>query len=187
MSIFDKFFKFKIFTQKKAISKEATDLASFECQINELLSKDKFIAHSDCLQIIQAFSELYDQLYTLFKSGTLTYFCKTKGITQEQAETFLSTYADIKNKNEQKIITTHNEAFINKHLTADKTYLDNILHNVDPNILLDDEQRRVVLSDEDYTLVIAGAGAGKTTTIAAKVKYLVEKININPEQILVIS
>lgn len=187
MSIFDKFFKFKIFTQKKAISKEATDLASFECQINELLSKDKFIAHSDCLQIIQAFSELYDQLYTLFKSGTLTYFCKTKGITQEQAETFLSTYADIKNKNEQKIITAHNEAFINKHLTVDKTYLDNILHNVDPNILLDDEQRRVVLSDEDYTLVIAGAGAGKTTTIAAKVKYLVEKININPEQILVIS
>lgn len=33
----------------------------------------------------------------------------------------------------------------------------------------------VVLSDEDHTLVIAGAGAGKTTTIAAKVRYLVEK------------
>ena len=40
---------------------------------------------------------------------------------------------------------------------------------------LDEEQRRVVLSDEDYTLVVAGAGAGKTTTMAAKVKYLVEK------------
>ena len=45
----------------------------------------------------------------------------------------------------------------------------------------------MVLSDEDYTLVIAGAGAGKTTTVAAKVKYLVEKKNINPDQILVIS
>ena len=33
---------------------------------------------------------------------------------------------------------------------------------------LDEEQRKVVLSDEDYTLVIAGAGAGKTTTVAAK-------------------
>ena len=30
-------------------------------------------------------------------------------------------------------------------------------------------------SDEDYSLVIAGARAGKTTTVAAKVKYLVEK------------
>ena len=44
-----------------------------------------------------------------------------------------------------------------------------------------------MLSDEDYTLVIAGAGAGKTTTVAAKVKYLVEKKGVNPEQILVIS
>ena len=37
------------------------------------------------------------------------------------------------------------------------------------------------------TLVIAGAGAGKTTTVAAKVKYLVEKKGIRPDQILVIS
>ena len=34
---------------------------------------------------------------------------------------------------------------------------------------------------------MAGAGAGKTTTVAAKVKYLVEKQNINPNEILVIS
>lgn len=53
--------------------------------------------------------------------------------------------------------------------------------------MLDDEQREVVLSNEDYTLVIAGAGAGKTTTVAAKVRYLVEKQGVNPEQILVIS
>ena len=36
-------------------------------------------------------------------------------------------------------------------------------------------------------LVIAGAGAGKTTTVAAKVKYLVEKKDIDPSQILVVS
>lgn len=36
-------------------------------------------------------------------------------------------------------------------------------------------------------LVMAGAGAGKTTTVAAKVKYLVEKKHIQPDQILVIS
>ena len=59
------------------------------------------------------------------------------------------------------------------------TYLDNILESVDPVIKLDEEQRKVVLSDEDYTLVIAGAGAGKTTTVAAKVKYLVEKKGVN--------
>lgn len=55
------------------------------------------------------------------------------------------------------------------------------------NILLDDDQRRVVLTDEDYTLVVAGAGAGKTTTVAAKVKYLVDKQCVYPKRILVIS
>ncbi len=68
-----------------------------------------------------------------------------------------------------------------------KEYLDNILKSVDPNIVLDEDQRRVVLADEDYCLVIAGAGAGKTTTVAAKVKYLVDKKEIDPSQILVVS
>ena len=40
---------------------------------------------------------------------------------------------------------------------------------------------------EDYMLVVAGAGAGKTTTVAAKVKYLVDKRGIRADQILVIS
>ena len=60
-------------------------------------------------------------------------------------------------------------------LEREKDFLDSILKESDPTISLDEEQRRVILSDEDYTLVIAGAGAGKTTTVAAKVRYLVEK------------
>ncbi len=65
--------------------------------------------------------------------------------------------------------------------------LDNILKPVDPAVSLDDDQRRVVLTDEDYCLIIAGAGAGKTTTVAAKVKYLVDRQGIKPSQILVVS
>lgn len=68
----------------------------------------------------------------------------------------------------------HNDKYISQHLVSEKDYLDRILRECDSAILLDNEQREVVLSDEDHTLVIAGAGAGKTTTIAAKVRYLVE-------------
>lgn len=40
-----------------------------------------------------------------------------------------------------EIITLHNRSFLEKHLVADKAYLDNVLKMVDPAINLDDEQR----------------------------------------------
>lgn len=52
---------------------------------------------------------------------------------------------------------------------------------------LDDQQRTVVVSDEDHSLVLAGAGSGKTLTIAGKVKYLCEERKIKPEEILLIA
>ena len=103
-------------------------------------------------------------------------------------EDFLSSYSDISNrKDESSAISSHNEGFLSKHLVSDKHYLDTVLSKVDPAISLDEEQRKVVLTDEDYMLVVAGAGAGKTTTVAAKVKYLVDRLGVCPNQILVIS
>lgn len=84
-------------------------------------------------------------------------------------------------------VDLHNERFIRSKLAEYKSYFDNLFQKIDPAINLDEEQRRAVLTDEDYCLVIAGAGAGKTTTMAAKVKYLVDKLNISPEDILLIS
>lgn len=60
-------------------------------------------------------------------------------------------------------------------------------NGIDNNIKLDEEQVKAILSDEDYSLIIAGAGTGKTTTMAAKVKYLVDICGINPQEILVMS
>lgn len=65
-------------------------------------------------------------------------------------------------------------------------YLEHIFDNVDETIHLDEEQKKVVVTDGDL-LVIAGAGSGKTTTMVAKVKYLIEIKKIKPEQILLIS
>ncbi|MCM1370373.1 MAG: UvrD-helicase domain-containing protein [Clostridium sp.] len=90
-------------------------------------------------------------------------------------------------KNIDLTIKKHNDDFINQKLILYKNYFDNIFKNIDSNIKLDDEQRKVLLSDEDYSLLIAGAGSGKTTTMSAKVKYLIEKCNINPSSIIVMS
>ena len=52
---------------------------------------------------------------------------------------------------------------------------------------MDAQQREVVISDEERTLVLAGAGSGKTLTISAKVKYLCDVQNVRPDDILLIS
>ncbi len=75
----------------------------------------------------------------------------------------------------------------NQKLAEYKNYLDHILDAVDPAISLDDDQRRVVVSEEKRALVLAGAGTGKTTTMVARVKYLVDKMHVDPHKILVLS
>ena len=52
---------------------------------------------------------------------------------------------------------------------------------------LDIEQKEVVLSEARNILVIAGAGSGKSMTIIGKIKYLLNKQNMNKEEILCVS
>lgn len=85
------------------------------------------------------------------------------------------------------IITTKNNKYISKHMELDNDYFDSIFKDVDSKIILDNEQRRAILIDEDYSLIVAGAGSGKTTTMAAKVKYLIEKKKVNPNNIILLS
>ena len=81
----------------------------------------------------------------------------------------------------------HNKEFIKRKLIEEKEYFDNMFKEIDKNIMLDENQRRIILTDEKYTMVIAGAGSGKTTTITAKVNYLIEKQKIKDDEIIIIS
>ncbi|MBR2828224.1 MAG: UvrD-helicase domain-containing protein [Bacilli bacterium] len=66
-------------------------------------------------------------------------------------------------------------------------YFKNMFIDVDSNIILDEDQMRAVMCDDAAVLILAGAGTGKTTTMVAKVKYLVDIKKIDPNQILIIS
>lgn len=90
-------------------------------------------------------------------------------------------------ENIDSYINKHNDVFLKRKLIELKDYFDNMFKIVDPNINLDIEQRKAILTEEDYSIIVAGAGSGKTTTMVAKVKYLVEKLNIDPADIIVIS
>lgn len=76
----------------------------------------------------------------------------------------------------------YNKKFIERELND----CDTLFSNIDGQSL-DEQQRLAVIKDEDNNLVIAGAGSGKTTTVAGKVTYVIERFNINPEEILLIT
>ena len=81
-----------------------------------------------------------------------------------------------------KIIEEHNEAYIKNELRR----CDSLLSDIDGKSL-DAQQRMAVVMDADRNLVLAGAGSGKTLTIAGKVKYLCQEKGIPPEEILLIA
>ena len=101
-------------------------------------------------------------------------------------------YENIKNNFPTEIpndfdIDKHNNEVLNKKYIEYYDYFDNMYKDIDENIKLDEEQIKAILSDEDYALIIAGAGTGKTTTMASKVKYLVDIKKIDPSKIVVMS
>lgn len=170
-----------------APTKELLKLNEFEVYLHTLLDCDKYLAKSDYRHLVYEYADIFATFNQLQETCMLEYYCCTNNCCIERIKNFIHCYQGLKEDKGASVIHKHNEQFLSYHLVSEKSYLDGILSEVDPNIKLDDEQRKVVLSDEDYTLVIAGAGAGKTTTVSAKVKYLVERKGIRPDQILVIS
>ncbi len=150
--------------------------------MNELLNEDAYIAKSRFKNNLLRYQKEIEYFKVLKTSNMLEHYCRKNDLPSNMIEKMIDDYERF-----EKLIDEHNEQYMEITMKREKNYLDNILKEVDPQISLDNDQRRVILTDEDYCLVIAGAGAGKTTTVAAKVKYLVEKKQIDPSQILVIS
>lgn len=138
----------------------------------KLTSKDEYISGRMYLNELYKYKDTYNALK----------ISPNKIQSLPELKSFLERY-----QNFHKIIKEYNNDFVERKLKEEEHYLDHILDEDNAQIKLDEEQRRAILVDEDYCLVVAGAGAGKTTTIAGKVKYLIERKNVHPEDILVIS
>ena len=90
---------------------------------------------------------------------------------------FISTYEEL-----PKIVRRHNAEFVPAEISACSALFSDI-----EGKSLDEQQRTAIVTDEDHDLVIAGAGAGKTLTIAGKVKYLCDRKHVDPEDILLLA
>ncbi len=164
------------------LSMECKQLMELNNAQNNILHSDHYVSRREYIDLFDKYKDTVEYFDVLINSGMLTSYCAQQHFNESIVTDTISSY-----KNFTNLVDMFNENYINQHLVDEKEYLDNILHEVDPVINLDTDQRKVILSDEDYSLVIAGAGAGKTTTVAAKVKYLIERQHINPKDILVIS
>lgn len=161
---------------------EFKQLATFSDFIDLLISKDHYLSRKEYYTEFSSLSETVNKLILMESENVLLAWCKQNRVDYKKLKFLVQKYNET-----ERLVQKHNDEYVSRHLKADKEYLDSVLEKDDPNIKLDEEQRRVVLSDEDYTLVIAGAGAGKTTTIEAKVKYLVDKNQVDPDRILIVS
>ncbi|WP_338096063.1 UvrD-helicase domain-containing protein [Methanorbis rubei] len=142
-----------------------TSTADFYSQLDIL--KKNFIAHQDVLNLQNRFQNVCSYFDHLPKWYSF----------EKNEKTFLDTYSHL-----QSYVDDWNQEFIKKELDATKIFFDDI-----DGKSLDIQQRTVAVTDEDNILVIAGAGTGKTLTICGKVRYLIEKKQINPNEILLIS
>ena len=78
--------------------------------------------------------------------------------------------------------TDANQRFVAKSAPAVRDAMETLL-NVTPT----DEQAAAIATDEDATLVLAGAGTGKTSVITGKVAHLVRNQRVPPAEILVLA
>lgn len=83
----------------------------------------------------------------------------------------------------ERLRNEHNKLFVDCQLIENRKYFDTVLGKYP----LDEQQRDSIVKLEDNCLVTASAGSGKTSTILAKAKYLVEKRNIAPQKILLLT
>ena len=83
--------------------------------------------------------------------------------------------------NGEKLVTKRNKSFIETEIKKTELF---------PQVegqTLTEEQRRAIVVDEANTLVVAGAGTGKTTALLGKAQYLVAKGLASPHDVLIIS
>ena len=163
-----------IIFQSNAEIKRKEEVKNLAQKISEFFNElykitENYVAHSAELQFIKIWESLFfeaNQVKVLESDEESSEFERFKTV-------FNSLHDYFENANRQFI---QNESL----------KYDEMFSNVDGKSL-DFQQRTAVITDEDRTLVLAGAGSGKTLTIAAKVKYLCEVKNISPNEILLVS
>lgn len=157
--------------EKDKLVKEFLDY--IENIINQKINKHIWISVEEIIDI----NEKYTKVYGLIKK---------QEIKTELEKKFINLFEYFFIKNGEKIKLEEQVLFINKkYIDQELKNNKELFDNIDGKSL--DSQQRLAAIIDDNKLIVAGAGSGKTLTVAGTVKYLVESKNVNPKDILLIT
>jgi len=161
----------RLFKILQSLSKYDADFEDALYDFHNLLRNNWYVSNRQ----YQSWKTKYEYLAKIVNPRILK--LKTDDQTKKAVASFMEAYDNGK----QSFINPFNDKFILQESPHIKQLLDRyrIPYNTD--------QIQAIASDENNTLLVAGAGTGKTTTILGKIIYLIKRAKIAPQEILILS
>tara|TARA_B100000315_G_scaffold131356_1_gene120935 strand:+ start:1736 stop:4633 length:2898 start_codon:yes stop_codon:yes gene_type:complete len=153
------------------IQKHQSALSDAMSRIHLLMEEKRYLAHADIRRWIRSTPDIGKTLANPFFSAD---------DLPHQIQDLIRPFTELIDPDSHKLIA-RNEKFIEWALE----YYDELFSKLEKYPLTDEQRRSAVIS-EDRNLLIAAAGSGKSSTIIAKVAYLVESGLAQTSDILVL-
>jgi DNA helicase-4 len=146
-------------------------VAPANSDFKQLYNQDGYVRHSQYQNWKRRYQHLEDRIYEFISERTI--------LKKEMAPV-----ADFLNclRAGTEIIAQRNDKWVVQELERRREWFDTV-----ESYPLTGRQREAIIRDEDASLVIAGPGTGKTSTVIAKVGYLLRVRDASAGEILVLS
>ena len=163
-------------TQEREAAESAVNIspgiASLATTITELLAQDRYTKHSETTWIPEAAQQLLEE-------------CDQR--TEQHLENDIkSALAQLRKATDPNELEAYRNVQNGKYLQRTEPMVQTTAQDILPNGLTQ-EQAMAIATDEDCTLVLAGAGTGKTALIIGKIAHLVRNQGVEPGNILALA
>ena len=116
-------------------SSECIRIYELQDELNALLKGTEYVARSEYAEIIPVYKDIVEYFRVLQNSKMLKNYCTQNGITEGEVLRIIDLYDHLGER-----VDAANDEYIKNQMLSEKEYLDNILKDVDPVIVLDDER-----------------------------------------------